>query len=59
MIAGKKYECLPADIWSCGIILYAMLCGFLPFEDPNTNKLYKKIMAGEYETPKILTPDSK
>jgi 5'-AMP-activated protein kinase catalytic alpha subunit len=46
MIAGKKYECLGVDIWSCGIILYAMLCGFLPFEDPNTNKLYKKIMAG-------------
>jgi 5'-AMP-activated protein kinase, catalytic alpha subunit len=55
MIAGKRYECLNVDIWSCGIILYAMLCGYLPFEDPNTNKLYKKIMAGEYEVPKILT----
>ena len=55
MIAGKRYECLGTDIWSCGIILYAMLCGFLPFEDPNTNKLYKKIIAGEYETPKLLS----
>lgn len=59
MIAGKRYECLNVDIWSCGIILYAMLCGYLPFEDPNTNKLYKKIMAGEYEVPKILTADSR
>lgn len=59
MIAGKRYECLGADIWSCGIILYAMLCGYLPFEDPNTSKLYKKIMSGEYETPKILSTDSK
>jgi 5'-AMP-activated protein kinase catalytic alpha subunit len=33
-----------------------MLCGFLPFEDPNTNQLYKKIMAGDFETPKILSP---
>jgi 5'-AMP-activated protein kinase catalytic alpha subunit len=59
MIAGKRYECINVDIWSCGIILYAMLCGFLPFEDPNTNKLYKKIMAGDFEMPKILSPDSK
>lgn len=59
MIAGKRYECLGADIWSCGIILYAMLCGYLPFEDPNTSKLYKKIMAGDYEVPRILTQDSK
>jgi 5'-AMP-activated protein kinase catalytic alpha subunit len=59
MIAGKRYECLGADIWSCGIILYAMLCGYLPFEDPNTSKLYKKIIAGEYETPKILSTDSR
>jgi 5'-AMP-activated protein kinase catalytic alpha subunit len=59
MIAGKRYECMGADIWSCGIILYAMLCGYLPFEDPNTSKLYKKIMSGEYETPKILSLDSK
>ncbi len=36
-----------------------MLCGYLPFEDPNTSKLYKKIMAGEYETPRILSVESK
>ena len=59
MIAGRKYECLGVDIWSCGIILYAMLCGFLPFEDPNTNKLYKKILSGQYEAPKFLSEQSK
>ena len=36
-----------------------LLCGYLPFEDPNTNKLYKKIMAGDFELPRILTPLSK
>jgi 5'-AMP-activated protein kinase catalytic alpha subunit len=46
MIAGKRYECINVDIWSCGIIIYAMLCGYLPFEDPNTSILYKKIIAG-------------
>lgn len=59
MIAGKKYDCQAVDVWSSGIILFAMLCGYLPFEDPSTNKLYKKILAGEFELPKFISPASK
>jgi 5'-AMP-activated protein kinase, catalytic alpha subunit len=55
MIAGKKYHGLASDIWSCGIILFAMTCGYLPFEDPNTNKLYKKILACDYQKPGSLS----
>jgi len=32
-----------------------MICGYLPFEDPNTSKLYKKIVAGQYEIPKFVS----
>jgi 5'-AMP-activated protein kinase catalytic alpha subunit len=32
MIQGKKYSGLSVDLWSTGIILYAIVCGFLPFE---------------------------
>ena len=32
MILGKRYTGLLVDIWSTGIILYAMVCGYLPFE---------------------------
>lgn len=55
MIAGKKYLGLKSDIWSSGVVLYAMVCGFLPFEDPKTSNLYKKILAGDYKIPKFLS----
>ena len=58
MISGKKYHCLPVDIWSTGIILYAMLCGCLPFEDPNTKTLYKKIISGVFDMPDYLSAQS-
>lgn len=57
MIAGKRYVPIGVDIWSSGVILYAMVCGYLPFEDPNTSKLYKKILAGDYECPKFITTE--
>ena len=59
MIAGKRYVGLSSDIWSCGIILYAMTCGYLPFEDPNTNKLYKKILNCDYLLPGFISQNCK
>jgi 5'-AMP-activated protein kinase catalytic alpha subunit len=57
MIAGKRYNGLLSDIWSSGVILFAMVCGYLPFEDPNTNLLYKKIMGADFTIPQFLSPD--
>lgn len=51
MIAGKKYYGLDTDLWSLGVITYAMTVGYLPFEDPDTNKLYKKILSLDYIVP--------
>lgn len=51
MIAGKKYDGLQVDLWSAGVILFAMVCGTLPFEDPNTSALYKKILTLNYKIP--------
>jgi len=55
MLEGKRYRGPLADMWSLGVILYALLCGFLPFEHPNTNKLYAKIKAGRYEVPSFVS----
>ena len=59
MIAGKPYKGSSADIWSIGIILYALLCGYLPFEHPNTNILYKKIIKGHFEIPSWISNSAK
>ena len=54
MVAGKKYDGFKIDVWSCGIILYAMLCGYLPFEDPDNEILFKKILECHLEFPKYV-----
>lgn len=59
MIAGKKYQGLKSDIWSSGVVLFAMVCGFLPFEDPKTSNLYKKILSADYQVPKFISPECK
>lgn len=59
MIAGERYYGDKVDIWSSGVILYAMICGFLPFEDPDTAKLYRKILSGEFTIPKFVSPEGK
>ena len=55
MIAGKKYKGLNVDIWSSGVILFALICGYLPFDDNDTQTLYKKIMKGDYTIPPFVS----
>ena len=59
MINGELYNGLEVDIWSSGIVLYAMLCGYLPFEDGDNEVLYKKITNGKFKTPRFLSENCK
>jgi 5'-AMP-activated protein kinase catalytic alpha subunit len=51
VIAKKGYDGAKADIWSCGVILYVLLAGFLPFQDDNVVNMYKKIYRGDFKCP--------
>ena len=55
MISGKKYNGLSADIWSSGVILFSMVCGYLPFQDEETKILYQKITKGKYQIPYYIS----
>lgn len=59
MIAGRKYNGLSVDICSCGVILFALLFGYLPFDDNDTQVLYIKIMRGEYSMPLFVSPGAR
>lgn len=56
IVSGKSYDGTASDIWSCGIILFALLCGRLPFDDPNIQVLLSKVRAGRFEMPQHLEP---
>lgn len=58
LIRGEKYLGEPADMWSLGILLYALLVGWLPFDDDNMQTLYRLIQKGSYEIPAFLSSES-
>ncbi|CCE64160.1 hypothetical protein TPHA_0G03200 [Tetrapisispora phaffii CBS 4417] len=59
IVMGKTYNGGPSDVWSCGIILFALLTGHLPFNDDSIKKLLIKVQNGRYQMPNYLSKDAK
>ena len=59
MLEGHEYNGEATDVWSCGIILYAMLCGTLPYSESQEDIIVKKIKTHDYVIPNYLSKDAK
>ncbi|XP_020700428.1 CBL-interacting protein kinase 2-like [Dendrobium catenatum] len=57
VINRHGYDGAKADIWSCGVILFVLIAGSLPFNDPNLMEMYKKIEKAEFKFPNWFPPD--
>uniref|UniRef100_A0A3B3Q814 Serine/threonine-protein kinase BRSK2-like n=1 Tax=Paramormyrops kingsleyae TaxID=1676925 RepID=A0A3B3Q814_9TELE len=57
VIRGEKYDGRKADVWSCGVILFALLVGALPFDHDNLRQLLEKVKSGLFHMPHFIPPD--
>jgi len=55
MITGNKYSGPHADIWSLGVIMYTLICGYLPFDDDNEGQIQRKIIELDFQFPDFLS----
>lgn len=59
VIDQKGYDGAKSDIWSCGVVLFVLLAGFLPFHDSNLMEMYRKITMGKFKYPISFPKEAK
>ncbi|XP_031493980.1 CBL-interacting serine/threonine-protein kinase 9-like [Nymphaea colorata] len=59
VLKDKGYDGTTADVWSCGVILFVLMAGYLPFDEANHTALYKKIYKAEFTCPSWFSSNAK
>ncbi|KAF3439802.1 hypothetical protein FNV43_RR18080 [Rhamnella rubrinervis] len=59
VLNDKGYDGTSSDIWSCGVILFVLMAGYLPFDEPNLMALYKKICKADFSCPPWFSSGAK
>lgn len=57
ILAKRGYDGAKVDLWSCGVVLFALIAGYLPFNDYNPSVLYRKIYRGQFRFPRWISHD--
>lgn len=57
VLGRKGYDAAKVDIWSCGVVLFVLMAGYLPFHDHNVMAMYKKIYKGEFRCPRWFSSE--